>query len=438
MYSLKKNINQILFLINSISIFLSEYFLYYIFNDHNSFVNRLTQKLASINILYVKAFQAIALNNNFITDEINNQLSQFTDNAPWNYNDIDFDLLINISNDYDLIFKDGFESPINSGMISLVFKAYMRESDQPVIIKIKRVNIETKLHEAIDNLLYCTDMLSFIPLFKKYNISHTIHKNIDIIEEQTCFHLEVENMKRMKENCKNLKYIKIPTVYENVTNKYNNAILMEYVEGITIHKVKVEDYEEFAKQVMKFGFVTSIIHGFTHGDLHSGNILFIKDNDNDYPYKVGILDFGITYDIDNEYRDTLFQIFSDLFTLSSEKIAEKILLSGIIEPINVIKDLPKNHYDNIIKFTSEIIENTIHSSKQANQKQIYRFLCELYNYLNNNDISNLGLQPSEGFIKTQMCLAMAHGVTLKLCKEDSIFIADKVLNELFHMNMFSE
>jgi len=438
-YSIKKNINQILFLFNSIWIFVSEYFLYCIFNDHNSFVSKLTKKLASINILYVKVFQAIALNNNFITDDINNQLSQFTDKAPWNYNDIDFDLLINISNDYDLIFKDGFESPINSGMISLVFKAYMRESDEPVIVKIKRVNIEPKLHEAIDNLLYCVDMLSFIPLFKKYNISQSIHKSIDIIEEQTCFHLEVENMKRMKDNCKNLKYIKIPSVYENITNKYNCAILMEYIEGMTINKLLIEDYEEFAKQVMKFGFVTTIIHGFTHGDLHSGNILFIKDiNDKEYPYKIGILDFGITYDIDNEYRNVLFQIFSDLFTLSSEEIAEKILLSGIIEPKDIINHLPKKHYDNIIKFTSEIIENTIHCSKQANQKQIYRFLCELYNYLNNNDISKLGLQPSESFIKTQMCLAMAHGVTLKLCKEDSIFIADKVLNELFHMNMFSE
>ena len=98
-----------------------KYFIYRFFNDHNSFVHRLTQKLASINILYVKVFQAIALNNNFITSDINNQLSQFTDNAPWNYNDIDFDLLTNVSNEYDLIFKDGFESPINSGMISLVF-----------------------------------------------------------------------------------------------------------------------------------------------------------------------------------------------------------------------------------------------------------------------------------------------------------------------------
>jgi hypothetical protein len=45
-------------------------------------------RLSSINILCVKVFQAIALNNSLIDEKINNKLLQFTDNPPWNFSDI--------------------------------------------------------------------------------------------------------------------------------------------------------------------------------------------------------------------------------------------------------------------------------------------------------------------------------------------------------------
>jgi predicted unusual protein kinase regulating ubiquinone biosynthesis (AarF/ABC1/UbiB family) len=414
--------SKILFLFKSIFSFLIEYCIYFFYNDYSSFIDKLTNRLASVNILYIKIFQAIALNNDFIDAKINNKLLQFTDNAPWSNEDINFELLTKISNECNLVFKSGFEKPINAGMISLVYKAHKRENDEPVIVKIKRVNIEKKLFHAINNLLYCVDMLSFLPYFKKYKIQYIVHKSMEILEEQTNFKTEVDNMIRIKNNCKNLEYVKIPFVYKNITDENDDVIVMEY-------------YQEFAKQIMKFGFVTTIIHGFTHGDLHSGNILFIKDISSEYPHKIAILDFGIMYDIENSYKDILFQIFTDLFTLTPTEIAEKILLSGIVEPINIIKSLPIHHYNNIIIFTSKIIEKTICSNK-ANQKQIYRFLHDFFNYLNNNQLSDLGLFPSDDFVKTQMCIAMAHGVTLTLC-DDSVTMADQVLQELFHIDLLT-
>ena len=144
------------------------------------------------------------------------------------------------------------------------------------------------------------------------------------------------------------------------------------------------------------------------------------------------------YEIEEIYKNVLFQIFADLFTLSSHEISEKIMKSGLIEPIDIIQTLPAHHYDSIIRITSEIIDSTIHGSQEANQKQLYRFLSEFYCYLKDNeDISKLGLRPSDSFVKTQMCLAMAHGVTLTLCKDNCISIADKVLNDLFHMDFLS-
>jgi predicted unusual protein kinase regulating ubiquinone biosynthesis (AarF/ABC1/UbiB family) len=274
--------------------------------------------------------------------------------------------------------------------------------------------------------------LSFIPIIDKYQLADVVNKNIEIVRNQTNFLEEVNNMELMRENCKNLKYVKIPTANKEVTEEYPNFIVMEYIEGNKINQIKDEDYEGFAKQIVKFGIVTTIIHGIAHGDLHSGNILFIKDdNDLRYPHKIGVIDFGIIYKVGNNYKNLLFDIFTQLFELTPLEIAEKFLNSGIIEPHGILQQIPKEHYIHIIKFTEEILSETINGSKKANQIQAYKFMSKMKDYLSKEELSRIGVRPSDDFIKSQLVLAMAHGVTLTLCKYDFITLMDKCLNELF-------
>jgi predicted unusual protein kinase regulating ubiquinone biosynthesis (AarF/ABC1/UbiB family) len=432
-------IKEVIFIVKFLFIVFTESFLYLIFRNYSSFIDRITSRLASINILYVKVFQALALNNNLIDDNINNKLLNFTDNAPWNYSDINFADLIEVTNDYNLILKDGFDKPMNAGMISLVYNALQRETGEQVIIKMKRNNIDRKLNHAISNLQTFMYLLSFIPLVNKYQLAEVVNRNIDIIRHQTNFQEEVENMSKMKKNCKYLKYIQIPEANREITEKYPNIILMSFINGLKMNQILEEDYDAFAKLVMKFGFVTSIVHGFTHGDLHAGNILFINDNhDEKYPHKLGILDFGIAYEMEPEFKNIVFEIMTEMFTQEPLITSEKFLNSGILEPKSLYNFLPAEHYNNILKFTSEIINETIHSSKMANQIQIYKFLYKFKEYISNPEISDLGLRLSDNFVKTQLVLTMAHGVTLTLCKDDFMTLADKVLNELFHTKMIME
>ena len=145
---------QFFFLVNVIWIFVSELFIYFIYEINEDYVDRLANKLANLNLLYVKFFQAIALNNKFIDENTNRKLLKFTDNAPWTDDDIDENLLLQLYFDYGL----KTDKPFKSGMISLVFKAY--KDDQPIIIKVKRRNIESKLKDAIDNLLFFVNLIS--------------------------------------------------------------------------------------------------------------------------------------------------------------------------------------------------------------------------------------------------------------------------------------
>lgn len=436
-------VKHLYFFISAIYVLFIEFTKYKCFRNYNydTLIDNITHKLVQLNILYVKIFQAFALNNNMIDEKTNNKLMKFTDNAPWSNADIDKVTLLYLEKEYDIYFKNGYE-PINSGMISLVFKAVKnRNINEYVIVKIKRKNIDEQLNNAIDGLHFLINILLHIPfsnLLKKYQISQIVEKNIQSIRDQTNFEKEIQNMRMMRENCKYLKYVKIPAILYDTTNRFPNVIIMEYINGLSINKIPKEDYESYAKQVMKFGLVTTLIHSVTHGDLHAGNILFIKDeNDKKYPHKIGVLDFGITYEIDMTFKQKLFEILTQMNTLPPENLAVLLLHSGVIEPLDVLQHMPREHYMTIVKMLTDIVSDTVYISKRVNQVKIYHFLQTFNHYIHQNNLTNLGLRPSDNFVKLQLALAMAHGVTLTLCGEKCMDLADNVINDLFHTNILN-
>lgn len=424
------------FLLNTFSTITWEYIKYLLFGNYNLFVNNVAKSLARENILYVKLFQAISLNNFSISDEIKNELLKFTDHSPYNEDDIDFDLIQQIV--YENNLTGNVAKPINSGMISLVYKMRDSVNNCDVILKVKRYNIEKKLENSINQLLLFIKILSFIPIpiMNTFDINKTINKNIDVIHQQLNFHQEVENMKLMKENCKHMPGIIVPSVYEAVTKKYSDVIMMEYIQGETISNVQLEDYDIYSKLITKFGFACLLNHGFSHGDLHAGNILFIKENiDDKIIYKLGIIDFGIMIKIGNEFKTNFLNVAINFFDSSARETATKLFLTSF-EPKETIKNLNKQHYEDIIGMIEKAIEQFIFQNKNVDQKQLYFFLNEFNSYLTQNDLTKYGLYLNDDFIKLQVALAMSQGVTLHLSKANYIDIASDALKEMFHTDMF--
>jgi hypothetical protein len=152
-------------------------------------------------------------------------------------------------------------------------------------------------------------------------------------------------------------------------------------------------------------------------------------------YKIGVIDFGIIYELDANYREVLFDVLTQMFEIPPRVSAIKLLNSCIFEPPGVFDKISNEHKERIIHFACEMFEEAVNSSKKANQLQIYKFLHTFKDYLHNSEIANVGIRPSDDFVKTQLVLAMAHGITLTLCKDEYMGIADKVINELFHTNI---
>ena len=433
-------LKNIYFLINVSFIITYEFCKYYCLSGNiGTFIENLSEKLSKKNILYVKIFQACALNNNAIDDTMNNKLIKFTDNAPWTDEDIDLITLQEFADEYDIYIENNYK-PINSGMISLVFKGIDIISEETVIIKMKRKNIEERLNDGIEKLLFFMKIVDMIPFLDIYGLPEVIQKNMNLIKHQTNFQEEVENIQQFKKLCQGLKYIVIPDVYEEVTLKYPEIILMEYIKGSPIYTVEKKDYEIFAKRVMQFFFISMFLNGIVHGDLHIGNILFITDEEKDpnYRHKIGILDFGIVYDI-RETKNILFDIFTELCSIPPRESAKKILLSGLLEPLPIIKTLPPAHFDKLLDIVEEFITIMIKVDKKISQLNMYKFVSQLKDYIAKNKIEGLDLKISSDLLKIQVMFGMLHGVILTLCNnEEYIDLGDRVIRETFHLELLED
>ena len=425
---------KIYFLFNTFCGFLFEVIFALFHQNRAIFIKRLALQLAKKNILYVKLFQAIAMNKNLIDDETNNELMRFTDSAPYDDSDIDMELFCRVKNEFNLDWHS--YEPIKAGMISLVFKLCDETNKNLVILKMKRKNIDSKLNKSIDYLQFFVYVVSFIPYLNTFDITSVFNKNIETLKQQLDFNQEVKNMREAEDKCKNLKYVKIPRVYDEVTEKYPDVIMMEFIEGKTIQEIVEEDYSEYAALLLKYGMASFLIHGVTHGDLHAGNILFLK-NESLPKYQVCLLDFGIVLRLEEQIRSNFLKMAVDMFEKPARELSRDLLFL-YIEPTSVLEELPSEHLDRILDIMEQIIDNTIHSKNQADQSKLYQCMMEINSYINNHDLSSYGLKVNDSFVKTQMALAMCNGINMVLCKNDYITFANKTINEMFHLDLFKE
>jgi predicted unusual protein kinase regulating ubiquinone biosynthesis (AarF/ABC1/UbiB family) len=426
---MKKFLSNIFFVLQVGYIFFSECFKFRFHNSHPKFAENLMARLSQVNILCVKIFQAIALNNNWISKETNEKLLEFTDNAPWTCDDIDFVLLNKVIEEEDLKLLNKNE-PINAGMISIVFQAVKGKEGKVVAVKMKRKDIDKKLEVAIERFKFVLSLLSFIPIFKMYEIPNSLRENIDILKDQTNFSQEVENMILFKNNCARLPYLVIPHVYADVTKRHENIIITEFLHGKKIHEITQESRIEYAKMFNKFVFISLFVHGVSHGDMHSGNILFLKDSTTNKK-TIGLIDFGVIYRLTPDFRESLFDFCTGIFAGEMPHFAEQILDGDFFSPKGIMKSLPTKERNHIISLLSFFINNIREKTMDPHQINIYNFFYDLNTLAKENNLSQYGIKLSNDFIKLQMYIAMSQGVTMELAGNDYMDIANEVVKTLY-------
>ena len=410
---------------------------------YNEYIKNLALNFSRENIFFIKFFQAVCTTSHpLLTDDVLQYLNTFTDNAPYTDSEIDVESLERLIKEYSIEIKTPF-IPIKSGAISLIFEGTLKSSsgqgEESVIIKCKRVGIDDKIQDAILNMNHLISFTKIVPHIKNLNVHDIYNENKQSIADQLSFHKEVRNIEMYysKWNKPGLDYIKIPKVYSEITQQIPNLIVMERIVGNTIYNIDPEDKDRYANLLAKFNFKSVFYDSIYHGDIHPGNVFFIKElkvksnasiddededsdecdssdiandnhgnnnnnNNNDfkkYKYKLGVIDFGIVGRFSREMQNTVFHLFKGLYEKNHDAVAHCII-DNLVEPKEALTPEKKNELIGII---SKYSEN--HFGKET-----HRFLDAEDIIKINKILYGFGVQFSKEFCKIELSFAISDSV----------------------------
>jgi predicted unusual protein kinase regulating ubiquinone biosynthesis (AarF/ABC1/UbiB family) len=422
------------FTVSSTYICATEYLKYAIgWKSRNHAIINVSKRLASINMMYVKIFQAFATNRNIVSPELNDFFSKYTDNVNYTDDEYDIDELkeletrsiecapyqqLRILNDY---------RPIKSGLMSLIFKGVIGSED--VVIKYLRKNINKNFTSSMNNLVVFAKLTRYVPYLRTLNVESLILQNIVCLKDQVDFRKELANIILYYRHWHKYEYVKIPKPYPEFTENINpDTIVMEYVHGMKINDIDPEDNDEFGKVLASFNAKAAFCTSFYHGDLHPGNILFIKNTyglaseSKSVPpiHQICILDFGIIGHLSRCDQELLFRATKFMYKRKFDKIINIIMSCELSESADMKRDtqsiIPvKNteRYESLRReLTDVLVRYTTPEIRFFGVAEIYEL-----NYI----LNNYGLMFKRSLYRLFITLAIMDSIGTKLGSKLSYF-----------------
>ena len=326
-------IREIYIIFTIISIIIYEYLLYCLrLTNKDIFIFNILDKISKLDIFFIKLLQWIVNDTN--NDHIKQLLSNFSNNVLYTKRDINYFELERLKNKGIIIENN----PINSGTISIVFKGTYYNN--PIIVKLKRNNIEDILNKSI-SLMKAVSFILNNSYYRNLKLDLFLETNMEYLFDQINFKREISNINLFYNNFKEDENIVIPYVYENLSN--NDVIVMEYLNGNIIHDLIKKEYNKNILTYPNKFFIESIMkYNVIHSDLHQGNILFMNNSDT-----IGIIDFGLIKHTEKIEKKLLL-----LYLIGMHSPIEKfknIILKSLVVKIDPNLNI---HYD----------QNILHSS----------------------------------------------------------------------------
>ena len=334
----------------------------------NRFLTYVFQRLTKHNVLFVKLFQALS-SNNFVSKQTLEIFKSFTNSAQFYEHEVDYQLLDQVVEKYKIQLYD--TKPINSGMISVVFKG--RIEDKDVVVKMKRIDIYNRLQWGYKEFGYLYKFAFWVLwIFGKHELLDTIASFVeseDYILTQCEFKDEIYAMQTMRSELEeyaeigtitNIDKIVVPMIY-NVPEE-TEYIVMEFLDGRSVFELEDDEkleYLEIAVVMTTFPLVSTI----QHTDLHPGNVIFMNVNG---VKKIGVIDFGMFVVNTPKIQNALFGL-TELYVNKRDLTYNYMQhFSVVFEPEIDRKKIDELQYTQLNQLAKQMIHDVINGKLTEN------------------------------------------------------------------------
>jgi predicted unusual protein kinase regulating ubiquinone biosynthesis (AarF/ABC1/UbiB family) len=399
---------------------------------YNAMVKNIGTKFAATNIYYIKMFQALAYSADFAAnDELIAFFRDYTDNVAFTDSEYDAGKLAELSEyaktvGYELSFTaatahDGRIAPAKTGSISLVFYGTICKLEQsqpqqqsrssPIVIKYLRANMRRRVLDSIDDFKYLVWCLNKIPSLRYLHLTDIYNEQRVLMMDQLDFVKEAACIGEFYENCKEMRCVKVPTVYPEFTTKFPNIIVMERIMGKTLDQLDDAVKDHYCHILARGLVKTVFIDGLYHCDLHPGNVIFCEgececegDRDDVARYRIAILDFGIIGRLTVDEQDLTYQVFHSFLNKDADRVMS-ILMESYTEPVDSSREVDRDEpemRDALLRYMRKMTETVVTCFSADN-------LC----FINKQLIKN-NLKIAQSFTKFELSLSVCDNLCKKL------------------------
>ncbi|CAM9404672.1 unnamed protein product [Scytosiphon promiscuus] len=228
---------------------------------------------------------------------------------------------------------DSFNSvPLAAASLGQVHLAKMKGGGQ-VAVKVQRAGLKALFDQDLKNLKLLVKVLDKLdPKFDGadrdwvsiYDESaKLLYKEIDYINE-------AENAVRFKENFEDTPWVKVPSVYWNLTSE--RVVTMEYVPGVKINNLDEIDRRGIDRKLLAKrsaeAYLTQLCrHGFFHCDPHPGNVACDEEGGG----RLIFYDFGMMDEFKPNVRSGLVNLIFSTYENDPRAVCDALEEMGILK-----------------------------------------------------------------------------------------------------------
>lgn len=331
---------------------------------------KLCKILEELGPTFIKIGQILSTRVDLLPEEYTNELSKLRSNAI----PLDFQTVKNILNesygDVDKYFKSIKHTPIGSASIAQVHIAYLTNGEK-VVIKIKRPSIDDKIKTDIKLLKEAVSCLHLNKFIKVFDFNLVLDELYNTTLQELDFSNEVNNLVRFSENNKD-SYIYSPKVYLDLCR--DNAIVMEYIEGLKINDTsKLIDcgynLNNVALLLSENYIKQALDDGFFHADPHPDNIM-VRDD------KIVYIDLGMMGTLSKKNKILLKNCMKAIISSDYNEVARILLdMSEVTDEVDHMK---------LVNDIKSILINF--GSSSLNDIDITKFIKDMFKMLQENKL----------------------------------------------------
>ncbi|MDO5651025.1 MAG: AarF/ABC1/UbiB kinase family protein [Moraxella sp.] len=228
--------------------------------------------------------------------------------------------------DIEQIFASIDKKPLASASIAQVHKAVLKTGEK-VAIKVQKPDVGTVIATDLGVLhgaFWLTERL--IPSMRLANLAPIIDEIRTRMMAETDFVAESRHLGRFHQFLQSVgnTAVVVPKVYQELTTR--RVLTMELFEGISLVDERLQgraDPKQVMATVLDTWFLSLMMTGEFHADLHAGNVMLCDDG------RVGFLDFGLMGKIEPKSLQACFLLVQAMQASDFHAMAQAMIDIGM-------------------------------------------------------------------------------------------------------------